>query len=135
MKILVLNAGSSSLKSALYDLFDPIPERSPEPLWEGKIEWGSAPEFHARNEHGEVSSGVVRAQSHREATEHLLDLLRKGPGRTISGAPDIEAVGHRVVHGGKEYVEPTIVTSEVKAGIGTPCGFCTAPQPRSVARH
>ena len=39
MKILILNAGSSSQKSCLYDITSPIPNVAPQPLWEGKINW------------------------------------------------------------------------------------------------
>lgn len=132
MKILVLNAGSSSLKSALYDLADPVPENPPEPLWEGKIEWGSAPEFRVRNDHGEVSSGVVRARSHREATERLLDLLWKSRTQVIHGPAGIEVVGYRVVHGGKQYIKPTIVTPEVKAGIARLAEFAPLHNPAAL---
>jgi len=39
MKILVLNSGSSTQKSALYEIDGPLPEDPRPPLWEGKIEW------------------------------------------------------------------------------------------------
>ena len=39
MKILIINAGSSSQKSCLYDITSPIPNLAPQPLWEGKINW------------------------------------------------------------------------------------------------
>lgn len=39
MIILVLNAGSSSQKSCLYSLDEPLPVTPPEPLWEAKIDW------------------------------------------------------------------------------------------------
>lgn len=43
MKILVLNAGSSSQKSALYDLNGTVPQNSPQPIWEGLIDWSYQP--------------------------------------------------------------------------------------------
>ncbi|TMQ27028.1 MAG: acetate kinase, partial [Nitrospirae bacterium] len=39
MKILVLNSGSSSQKSCLYEVKNTLPEHPPVPAWEGKIEW------------------------------------------------------------------------------------------------
>ena len=39
MKILVLNSGSSSQKSCLYDIGTSLPEHPPAPAWEGKMEW------------------------------------------------------------------------------------------------
>lgn len=75
MKILVLNAGSSSVKSALYDLANRVPEQPGTPLWEGNLEWGNAPEFRVRNAIGKVITGPATGKSHRAATEHLLDLF------------------------------------------------------------
>lgn len=132
MKILVLNAGSSSLKTALYDLADPLPEHPPAPLWEGKIEWGSTSALHVKNERGEMVRGTSPAQSHREATEHLLDLLWSSGARAISGPLTIHAAGHRVVHGGKEYVVPTVVTQEVKAGIARLADFAPLHNPAAL---
>lgn len=132
MKILVLNAGSSSLKSALYDLADPVPERPTAPLWEGKIEWGRVPEFRTRNARGEVTTGPASAKSHREATEHLLDFLWNGPTRVIGGSSEIEVVGHRVVHGGEQYVQPTVVTPAVKAGIARLSDFAPLHNPAAL---
>jgi acetate kinase len=43
MKILVLNAGSSSQKSCLYELGDTLPELPPTPLWEAKVDWTKHP--------------------------------------------------------------------------------------------
>lgn len=42
MKILVLNAGSSSQKSCLYDLGDALPIEPPQPLWSAQIDWADA---------------------------------------------------------------------------------------------
>ena len=39
VKILVLNAGSSSEKSRLYELGDSLPDRAPTPLWEADADW------------------------------------------------------------------------------------------------
>ena len=41
MNVLVLNSGSSSQKSCLYQLGDTLPDDPPLPVWEGKIEWTS----------------------------------------------------------------------------------------------
>ena len=40
MKILVLNAGSSSQKSRLYELGDSLPDLAPAPLWQADADWG-----------------------------------------------------------------------------------------------
>ena len=132
MKILVLNAGSSSLKCALHDFSEPLPEHPSPPLWEGKSEWGNASEFHVKSGNGEVASGPARAQSHREATEHLLDLLWTGPAGAIAGPEEIDVVGHRVVHGGSQYVQPTVVTPAVKAGIARLTDFAPLHNPAAL---
>src|SRR5208337_4121259 len=55
--------------------------------------------------------------SRGEAVERLLNSLWSGETQAISGASDIDVVGHRVVHGGPQYFEPALVTAEVKSAI------------------
>jgi acetate kinase len=53
MKILVLNSGSSSQKSCLYDIGNTLPAHPPAPTWEGKIEWnGDHADIQAQNSQG-----------------------------------------------------------------------------------
>lgn len=132
MKILVLNTGSSSLKTTLYDLTGPISDYPVAPQWDGKIDWDRTPEFRVRNSRGEVTTGSASAKSHREATEHLLHLLWSGPTKAIDGPSAIEVVGHRVVHGGQQYVQPTIITPEVKAGVARLSAFAPLHNPVAV---
>lgn len=132
MKILVLNTGSSSLKTTLYDLTGSIWDHPVAPKWDGKIDWGRTPEFRVRNARGEVTTGSASAKSHREATEHLLRLLWSGSTKAIDGPSAIEVVGHRVVHGGQQYVQPTIITPEVKAGIARLSEFAPLHNPIAV---
>jgi acetate kinase len=120
MKVLVLNSGSSSQKSCLYELRGALPDYPPEPLWQGKIEWGP----HGRVANLEVKparGSTIREQgefrSRPHATTHLLHTLWEGSTRVISGPEEIDIVGHRVVHGGKEFTQPTFVTSQVKSAI------------------
>jgi acetate kinase len=118
MKVLVLNSGSSSQKSCLYEVGDALPERPPVPVWEGKIEWdGDHFDIHVRNAHGAKLDDRVKVDSRRQAIEQLLNSLWTGEARVLSSPSEIGVVGHRVVHGGQEYETPTIITSEVKAAI------------------
>jgi acetate kinase len=88
MKILVLNAGSSSLK---FDLFETTPERI------------------AANTDQLLGKGAVeRVSSMGDALRSVFDQLGPGP---------IDAVGHRIVHGGDRFRESTIVDAEVEKGI------------------
>ena len=118
MKILVLNSGSSSQKSALYEIAESIPEHPPAPLWQGKIEWsGDRAEVQVQNSQGATLKESVGVESRRHAVEQLLDTLWSGSAHVVSSPSEISVVGHRVVHGGQEYVEPTSITPKVKAAI------------------
>src|SRR5438309_3510320 len=101
MKILVLNSGSSSQKSALFELGpdsggDPVP-----PLWEGKLEWsGDKEDLHVRNRSGQEIRRQSKAEVHRAAVGAMLEHLWSGPTAVLKSASDIAVVGHRTVHGG-----------------------------------
>jgi len=115
MKVLVLNSGSSSQKSCLYELGDPLPESPPEPLWKGHIEWqGQRAVLETRAADQAPSREELRVDARDEATAHLLRALSTGVLRERS---EIAAVGHRIVNGGSQFLEPTRITPEVKASI------------------
>jgi acetate kinase len=118
MNVLVLNSGSSSQKSCVYEIGDTLPDDPPAPIWEGKIEWADGKaEYSIKNSHGVSRKGLTSVGSRREAIEHLLVSLWSGETQAISRPSDINVVGHRVVHGGPQYFEPSIITAEVKAAI------------------
>jgi acetate kinase len=118
MKILVLNSGSSSQKSALYDLSGMLPEQPPAPAWQGKIEWdGDQAEMEVKNSKGANLRQRLQVESRRNAIEQLLSSLWTGNARVISAPSEIDIVGHRIVHGGKEFEEATVITPEVKSAI------------------
>jgi acetate kinase len=74
MKILVLNSGSSSQKSCLYELSAPLPDSPPAPLWEGKVEWQSnRAVLEARNSKGITHKDEMTMGARPEATARLLD--------------------------------------------------------------
>jgi acetate kinase len=124
VKILVLNSGSSSQKSSLYEIGETLPEDPPAPLWEGKIEWhGDIAEAEVKKSGGLVQKGQVKVSSREKAVEHLLGTLWDGKTRTVASPAEIDVVGHRVVHGGPKYAEPVLLTPEVKAGIAKVSAF------------
>ena len=124
MKILVLNSGSSSQKSCLYEIGEILPNDPPAPLWEGKIEWhGEAATAEVKNAHGAVRPELRKVSSRAEAVEHLLSALFVGETRTVASAAEIDVVGHRVVHGGSHYEEPALLTPEVKSEIAKMSSF------------
>src|SRR2546425_5794593 len=105
MKILVLNSGSSSQKTCLYEIGETLPEEPPACLWEGKIERA-----------GEVSS---RGQ----AVERLLATLGSTRTPGLASVSDIDVVGHRIVHGGPHFEDPVLITPEVKSVIASASAF------------
>src|SRR6266404_1456465 len=118
MKILVLNSGSSSQKSSLYEIGETLPDDPPIPLWEGKIEWyDGVAEAEIKGARGFVQKDQVQVASRAEAVEHLLSTLLDGKTLSVTSRTEIDVVGHRVVHGGPKYEEPILLTSEVKSGI------------------
>ena len=72
MKILVLNSGSSSQKSCLYDVGDALPEHPPEPVWQAKAEWnGDRAEVTIETAGG----GKLKEQKPVASREKFLDSL------------------------------------------------------------
>jgi acetate kinase len=120
MKVLVLNSGSSSQKSCLYEVPGALPEHPPDPLWQGTIEWGPhgrVADLKVKQARGRVIQEQRKIHSRQGGLGYLLNTLWEGSVRVISGPGEIEVAGHRVVHGGPEYTQPTIVTPQVKAAI------------------
>ena len=118
MKILVLNSGSSSQKSCVYELGDTLPANPIEPIWQAAAEWdGQHAEIQAESFHGAHFQQQIRIESRNQAIGPLLDTLCAGKTRIISKLSEIDVVGHRVVNGGPDYRHPIIITSEVKTAI------------------
>jgi acetate kinase len=118
MKILVLNSGSSSQKSSLYDVGQSPSESPPAPAWEGKIEWGgSNAEVQIQNSTGLHLRDQIQVASRRQATDLLLKHLWSGQAPIVGEPSGIDIVGHRIVNGGKEYEEPAFITPGLKAAI------------------
>ena len=122
MKILVLNAGSSSQKSRLYEIADTgaLPELAPAPLWQADADW-----THHRGTTGlkiSTMSGATLEDNldtdvRSEVIEYMLKTLWSGKTRVLSQASDVDIVGHRVVHGGDEFEKSTLITPQVKTAI------------------
>jgi len=143
MKILVLNAGSSSQKSCLYQLDDTLHQLPPTPLWEAKVDWTKHPgmaelEVKTRDTlscsftRGTVLEEKLQTSSHREVIAHMLETLWSGHTQVIADRTDIDIVGHRVVHGGQEYRQATFITSEVKEAIANLSTFAPVHNPANL---
>ena len=102
--VLVLNAGSSSLK---FNLFDMGKEDS---LAEGMVERIGLSEANLTcTIGGEKHKEMLPVPTHKEALDAILEQLRT----TVLKDTPIHAVGHRVVHGGPKYGDSVLVTEEV----------------------
>src|SRR5258707_7818512 len=124
MKILVLNSGSSSQKRALYEISGALPEHPPSPAWEGKIEWnGNQADIQAQNSQGAQLKSPGNVASRANATEQLLYTLWNGKLRVVSAPSEIDVVGHRIVHGGKDFEKATAITPEVKSALARMSAF------------
>jgi len=109
MKVLVINAGSSSIK---YQLFTMATERV---VAKGLVERIGEPQGRVVREAGgsETSRDKV-VPGHAEAFKEIVEDLLDG---VISGLDEIEAVGHRVVHGGEKFTAAALVTDDVLQAI------------------
>jgi len=136
MKILVLNAGSSSLKSCLYELGHSLPDSPPPPLWNATVDWTHYRGFAAvkvETAEGAVLKEAIQSTSCADVTTYLLNTLRQGETQVIRDLSDISVVGHRVVHGGQEYQNSVIVTPQVKAAIEHFSNFAPIHNPANLA--
>jgi acetate kinase len=107
--ILVLNAGSSSIKFAAFELKD----AEPAPLVKGQVEGlHTSPRFVARDARGDTVSekrwDAGTRLEHDKALEHLVQFLR-----SYGGTHELMAVGHRVTHGGLKYKGPVRIDETV----------------------
>ncbi len=120
MKILVLNAGSSSQKSCLYQLGEELPDSPPKPLWEAKIDWtgkSGVADLKVETSQGISLEEQMSLDERPKAIAYILNTLWRGSTQVIGQLNEIDIVGHRVVHGGQEYTKATVVTPDVKAAI------------------
>jgi acetate kinase len=135
MKILVLNAGSSSQKSCLYDLADILPDTPPEPIWEASIDWthheGFA-EIKVKPQHGKVLEEEISTTSRSEIIAHMLETLWSGETSVLKSPSEVDMIGHRVVHGGEEYRQSTIINAEVKEAIARLSIFAPVHNPANL---
>jgi acetate kinase len=127
--ILVINAGSSSIKFRAFDMR----EEEPEVLAYGQAEglYGAA-----RFSAADASGASIGAQTwdqgaaigHEAALEYIIEFLRsRGAGHRLV------AVGHRVVHGGQEFTQPVVATPAVVDKLETLTPLAPLHQPHNLA--
>jgi len=110
MKILVLNSGSSSLKYQLFDMEkeEVLAKWLVERIW---IEWSKIKHKTATGIKHDVEGFL---ENHEIALNKVLNLLIDPEVWALKDLKEIDAVGHRMVHGGESFSKSTLITDEVK---------------------
>ena len=131
--VIVLNAGSSSLKFSIYQV-----EHDGDELVlvaRGQIEGlGTTPRFKAKDRTGaaladEMLKAAASSFGHVEAFTHLVQWARSEFAEVLTPA----AIGHRVAHGGLEFIEPTLLTAEVVEKLDRLVPLVPLHQPHNLA--
>lgn len=106
MKILSVNAGSSSLKFTLFEMPAGIE------LIGGYFEKiGLSDSFYSIKMNGEKTKKVVSVSNHADAVKILIDELIDN--KVISSLDELDGVGHRLVHGGEKYTDSVVIDEDV----------------------
>lgn len=112
MKILVINCGSSSLK---YQLFDMDNE---EVLVKGLVERIGIDGSRLKQEKGDDEYIIEEdMKDHTEAVKHVFDAITDKENGVIADLSEIDAVGHRFVHGGEKITKSVVIDDEVKEAV------------------
>ena len=108
-KILVCNSGSSSLKFSLFSA------ENEELLAEGGVDWSSKPTRLVFHRTGQTENREeLKLEKHADAVVRIIDDLQVGPSSALHNLEELQAVGHRVVHGGERYTSAVRITPEVQ---------------------
>ena len=113
MNILVLNCGSSSVKYKLIEI------KANNILAEGGIEKIGLPGAFIKFKLADGSKKIIELDitDHDGAIKAILDLLTSEDNGCIKSFNEIDAVGHRVVHGGEKFNKSVLITDEVIAKV------------------
>ncbi len=108
MLVFVLNAGSSSLK---YQLMNPVIKK----VFASGICERIGIDGVLKHEYADGKKLVLNVPmpTHKEAISAVLSTLTAGEGKVIDSINNIEAIGHRTVHGGEEFASSVLITPEV----------------------
>ena len=136
MNLLVLNAGSGSHKCSLFRVGTVLPTEPLEPVWKAEImatDPGSTSQEISLTIEGAGQKKEHRALqadlSSRKRVEYLLKLLREDKSLGLGETKGIDAVGHRVVHGGIEFDKAVVVDAQVESVIKRLAAFAPLHNP------
>jgi acetate kinase len=136
MNLLVLNSGSGSHKCSLFQTGKALPAEPLEPVWKAVI-MATSPGNSAQElaltiecEGKKTERKTLPADlSSRKRVEYLLQRLQEGKSSILKGTPEIDAVGHRVVHGGTEFDRAVVVDAHVESVIRRLAAFAPLHNP------
>ena len=124
MKILVVNCGSSSLKYQLIDMQDE------NVMAKGYLERiGQEGSFLTHTVNGEKHKIEKKISNHEEGMELVVEQLLHPEYGVIKDLNEIDAIGHRIVHGGEKFTESVLVDDEVIKGIEDAIKFAPLHNP------
>ena len=129
MNILVLNCGSSSVKYKLIEI------KANEVLAEGGVEKIGLPDAFIKFKLADGSKKIIELNisDHNGAIKSILDLLTSKDFGCIENFDEIDAVGHRVVHGGEKFNKSVLINQEVIAKIKECYGIAPLQNPVNMA--
>ena len=109
MKIIVLNCGSSSIKYQLFDM------STKEVLAKGVVEKIGLHGSFIKNERNDGDKLLLEGEiyDHQSGIEYVLGILTSIKHGSLSNFEEIDAVGHRVVHGGEKFNSSVLITDEI----------------------
>jgi len=116
MKILVLNCGSSSVKYQLFDLNDEAETVLASGIVE-EVGLGSPSLTHRRPGHDKLQRALLDVKNHTDAIRLVLDILVDPEHGVLGSVQELDAVGHRVVHGGERFAGSVRIDAEVMAAL------------------
>ncbi|MCF7975997.1 MAG: acetate kinase [Phycisphaerae bacterium] len=127
MKVLVINAGSSSIKYQLYDMpqANVLAKGSVERIGEEASKLSQTCGDKTLTKEGHVAD-------HEEAMAMILEALVSDQGGAIKSLAEIESVGHRVVHGGEEFTGSTLIDEAVIASVEKFCDLAPLHNPHNL---
>lgn len=127
MKILVINCGSSSLKYQLFNM------ENEEVMVKGLVERIGIEGSRLVQKNNEDEFVIEEAmQNHTQAVAHVFDALIDSENGVIESLEEINAVGHRFVHGGEKMTKSALITDEVKDAINEAAKFAPLHNPANL---
>lgn len=127
MIVLVVNCGSSSLKYQLVNM------DNEEVMAKGLVEKITLPDAQLTHKwNGRKKEIVQPIPDHKVAVKLVLDLLTDPEAGVIKSMEEIDAVGHRVVHGGEEFASSTLITDEVMKALERCSAFAPLHNPPNI---